>query len=341
MFADALIAEARATTKIVAVTAAMPHGTGLDRFGEAYPDRIFDVGIAEQHAVTFAAGLAAEGYKPFCAIYSTFLQRAYDQVVHDVAIQNLPVRFAIDRAGLVGADGATHAGAFDVAYLACLPNMTVMAAADEAELVHMVATCAAHDSGPIALRYPRGEGVGVEMPERGVPLPIGKGRVLREGSRIAILSLGTRLAEALKAAEDLAARGLSTTVADARFAKPLDRELILRLAASHEVLHHHRGRRDRRLRRACAEPARRERRARQRPEGPHDDPARPRFRTRTSPSGSTPPPGSTPRRSSPRRSPRSRPARRGEPDRVSEAERFAEAAAITRRPTRYSLASLI
>jgi 1-deoxy-D-xylulose-5-phosphate synthase len=236
VFADALIAEAARDPKIVAVTAAMPNGTGLDRFGDAYPDRMFDVGIAEQHAVTFAAGLATEGYKPFCAIYSTFLQRAYDQVVHDVAIQNLPVRFAIDRAGLVGADGATHAGAFDVAYLACLPNMTVMAAADEAELVHMIATCAAHDSGPIALRYPRGEGVGVEMPERGEPLEIGRGRVLREGSRIAILSLGTRLAEALVAAEDLAARGLSTTVADARFAKPIDRELVLRLAASHEVL---------------------------------------------------------------------------------------------------------
>ncbi len=226
----------RATSRIVAITAAMPQGTGLDRFGEAYPDRMFDVGIAEQHAVTFAAGLACEGYKPFCAIYSTFLQRAYDQVVHDVAIQNLPVRFAIDRAGLVGADGATHAGAFDIAYLACLPNMTVMAAADEAELVHMVATCAAHDDGPIALRYPRGEGVGVEMPERGVPLAIGKGRVLREGTRIAILSLGTRLAEALKAADDLAARGLSTTVADARFAKPIDRELVLGLAARHELL---------------------------------------------------------------------------------------------------------
>jgi 1-deoxy-D-xylulose-5-phosphate synthase len=236
VFSDALIAEAARDPKIVAVTAAMPNGTGLDRFGDAYPDRVFDVGIAEQHAVTFAAGLATEGFKPFCAIYSTFLQRAYDQLVHDVAIQNLPVRFAIDRAGLVGADGATHAGAFDVAYLACLPNMTVMAAADEAELVHMVATCAAHDSGPIALRYPRGEGVGVEMPERGEPLEIGKGRVLREGSRIAILSLGTRLAEALVAAEDLAARGLSTTVADARFAKPIDRELVLRLATTHEVM---------------------------------------------------------------------------------------------------------
>ncbi|MGD0563713.1 MAG: 1-deoxy-D-xylulose-5-phosphate synthase [Roseiarcus sp.] len=236
VFADALIAEAARDDRIVAITAAMPNGTGLDRFGRAYPDRTFDVGIAEQHAVTFAAGLACEGYKPFCAIYSTFLQRAYDQVVHDVAIQNLPVRFAIDRAGLVGADGPTHAGSFDVAYLTCLPNMTVMAAADEAELVHMVATCAAHDGGPIAVRYPRGEGVGVEMPERGVALPIGKGRVLREGSRIAILSLGTRLAEALKAAEDLAARGLSTTVADARFAKPIDRELVLSLAAGHELL---------------------------------------------------------------------------------------------------------
>jgi len=236
VFADALIDEASRDPKIVAVSAAMPNGTGLDRFGDAYPDRVFDVGIAEQHAVTFAAGLATEGFKPFCAIYSTFLQRGYDQIVHDVAIQNLPVRFAIDRAGLVGADGATHAGAFDIAYLACLPNMTLMAAADEAELVHMVATCVAHDSGPIALRYPRGEGVGLDMPARGVPLPIGKGRVLREGKRIAILSLGTRLAEALKAAEDLAARGLSTTVADARFAKPLDRDLILRLAADHEVL---------------------------------------------------------------------------------------------------------
>src|SRR5271170_2254934 len=236
VFAEALLDEARRDEKIVAITAAMPDGTGLDRVKKVFPDRVFDVGIAEQHAVTFAAGLATEGYKPFCAIYSTFLQRGYDQVVHDVAIQNLPVRFAIDRAGLVGADGATHAGAFDVAYLTCLPNMTVMAAADEAELVHMVATCAVHDSGPIALRYPRGEGVGVEMPERGEPLEIGKGRVLREGSRIAILSLGTRLAEALEAAEDLTARGLSTTVADARFAKPIDGELVLRLAASHEVL---------------------------------------------------------------------------------------------------------
>ena len=232
VFADALLAEGTRDEKIVAVTAAMPQGTGVDRFAELYPDRVY----AEQHAVTFAAGLAAEGFRPFCAIYSTFLQRAYDQVVHDVAVQNLPVRFALDRAGLVGADGPTHAGAFDVAYLACLPNMTVMAAADEAELVHMVATCAAHDSGPIALRYPRGEGVGVDIPERGVPLPIGKGRILREGSRVAILSLGTRLGEALKAADELASRGLSTTVADARFAKPLDRELILRLAAEHELI---------------------------------------------------------------------------------------------------------
>ena len=236
VFANALIAEASRDDRIVAITAAMPSGTGLDHFGAAYPDRTFDVGIAEQHAVTFAAGLASEGYKPFCAIYSTFLQRAYDQVVHDVAIQNLPVRFAIDRAGLVGADGATHAGSFDIAYLACLPNMVVMAAADEAELVHMTATCAAYDAGPIALRYPRGDGVGVEMPERGVPLAIGRGRIMREGSHIAILSLGTRLAEALKAAEDLAAHGLSTTVADARFAKPLDRDLVLRLAANHELL---------------------------------------------------------------------------------------------------------
>jgi 1-deoxy-D-xylulose-5-phosphate synthase len=236
VFADALVDAARRDDKIVGITAAMPEGTGLDRMQAVFPDRIFDVGIAEQHAVTFAAGLATEGFKPFCAVYSTFLQRGYDQVVHDVAIQNLPVRFALDRAGLVGADGATHAGAFDIAYLACLPNMTVMAAADEAELVHMVATAAAHDSGPIALRYPRGEGVGVDLPERGEPLPIGKGRVLREGSRIAILSLGARLGEALKAADELAARGFSTTVADARFAKPLDRDLILELAATHKLL---------------------------------------------------------------------------------------------------------
>ncbi len=236
VFGESLIKEARKDDKIVAVTAAMPSGTGIDLFGREFPARTFDVGIAEQHAVTFAAGMATEGYKPFCAIYSTFLQRAYDQVVHDVAIQNLPVRFALDRAGLVGADGATHAGSFDVAYLGCLPNMVVMAAADEAELVHMVATAAAHDSGPIAFRYPRGEGVGVDMPEQGVPLPIGKGRIVKEGSRIALLSLGTRLSEALKAAEELEARGLSTTVADARFAKPLDEEMILRLARDHEVL---------------------------------------------------------------------------------------------------------
>ncbi|MBB3018842.1 1-deoxy-D-xylulose-5-phosphate synthase [Microvirga lupini] len=236
VFGESLIKEARRDDKIVAVTAAMPSGTGVDLFNKEFPTRTFDVGIAEQHAVTFAAGMATEGYKPFCAIYSTFLQRAYDQVVHDVAIQNLPVRFALDRAGLVGADGPTHAGSFDVAYLGCLPNMVVMAAADEAELVHMVATAATHDSGPIAFRYPRGEGVGVDMPEQGVPLPIGKGRVVKEGSRIAILSLGTRLGEALKAAEELEARGLSTSVADARFAKPLDEELILRLARDHEVL---------------------------------------------------------------------------------------------------------
>ncbi len=236
VFAQALMAEAARDEKIVAITAAMPSGTGLDLFGEAFPTRTFDVGIAEQHAVTFAAGMATEGYKPFCAIYSTFMQRAYDQIVHDVAIQNLPVRFALDRAGLVGADGATHAGAFDLAYLCCLPNMVVMAASDEAELVHMVATAAAHETGPIAFRYPRGEGVGVEMPERGQPLEIGKGRVLREGKTVALLSLGTRLAEALKAADELEAQGLSTTVADARFAKPLDRDMILKLARGHDVL---------------------------------------------------------------------------------------------------------
>ncbi|MBZ6076203.1 1-deoxy-D-xylulose-5-phosphate synthase, partial [Microvirga puerhi] len=236
VFGESLIKEAAKDDKIVAVTAAMPSGTGIDLFGKEFPSRTFDVGIAEQHAVTFAAGMATEGYKPFCAIYSTFLQRAYDQVVHDVALQNLPVRFALDRAGLVGADGPTHAGSFDLAFLGCLPNMTIMAAADEAELVHMVATAAAHDQGPIALRYPRGEGVGIDLPEQGIPLAIGKGRIVKEGSRIAILSLGTRLAEALKAAEELEARGLSTTVADARFAKPLDEELILRLAREHEVL---------------------------------------------------------------------------------------------------------
>ncbi|HEV2558024.1 MAG TPA: 1-deoxy-D-xylulose-5-phosphate synthase [Microvirga sp.] len=236
VFGESLAREARRDDKIVAITAAMPSGTGIDLFSKEFPARTFDVGIAEQHAVTFAAGLAAEGYKPFCAIYSTFLQRAYDQVVHDVALQKLPVRFALDRAGLVGADGPTHAGSFDVAYLGCLPDMVVMAAADEAELVHMVATAAAYDAGPIAFRYPRGEGVGVDMPEVGQPLPIGRGRILREGSRVAILSLGTRLAEALKAAEELEMRGLSTTVADARFAKPLDEALVLRLAREHEVL---------------------------------------------------------------------------------------------------------
>ena len=236
VFGETLVREAREDERIVAVTAAMPSGTGVDIFEKEFPNRTFDVGIAEQHAVTFAAGMASEGYKPFVAIYSTFLQRAYDQIVHDVAIQNLPVRFAIDRAGVVGADGATHAGAFDVAYLSCLPNMVVMAAADEAELVHMVSTAAAYDAGPIAFRYPRGDGVGVEMPERGEKLEIGVGRVLREGSGIALLSLGTRLAECLKAADELAARGLSTTVADARFAKPIDKALIERLATSHQVL---------------------------------------------------------------------------------------------------------
>jgi 1-deoxy-D-xylulose-5-phosphate synthase len=236
VFAQSLIREAEADDRIVAVTAAMPDGTGLDLFGRAFPRRCFDVGIAEQHAVTFCAGMAAAGMKPFAAIYSTFLQRGYDQVVHDVAIQGLPVRFAIDRAGLVGADGPTHAGAFDVAYLACLPGFVVMAAADEAELVHMVATAAAHDAGPIAFRFPRGEGVGVDLPERGVPLEIGRGRVVREGGGVAILSFGARLQECLKAAEALAVRGIAPTVADARFAKPLDRALILDLAARHEAL---------------------------------------------------------------------------------------------------------
>ncbi|MEX0751929.1 MAG: 1-deoxy-D-xylulose-5-phosphate synthase [Xanthobacteraceae bacterium] len=236
VFAESLIKEAEKDEKIVAVTAAMPSGTGLDLFAEKFPTRMFDVGIAEQHAVTFAAGLATEGFKPFAAIYSTFLQRAYDQVVHDVAIQSLPVRFAIDRAGLVGADGATHTGAFDVAYLGCLPGFVVMAAADEAELAHMVATAAAIDDRPSAFRYPRGEGMGVAMPAEGKPLEIGKGRVLREGTKVALLSFGARLAECLKAADELAAYGLSTTVADARFAKPLDVDLILRLAREHEVL---------------------------------------------------------------------------------------------------------
>ena len=236
VFGDSLVAEATKDDKIVAVTAAMPSGTGLDIFGDAFPTRCFDVGIAEQHAVTFAAGLAAEGFKPFAAIYSTFLQRAYDQVVHDVAIQSLPVRLAIDRAGLVGADGPTHAGAFDVAFLGCLPGMVVMAAADEAELVHMVATAAAIDDRPSAFRYPRGEGIGVPLPEAGVPLEIGRGRIVREGHKVALLSLGARLGECLRAADELAALGLSTTVADARFAKPLDVDLVLRLAREHEVL---------------------------------------------------------------------------------------------------------
>ena len=236
VFAESLIAHAEQDDKIVAVTAAMPSGTGLDLFGERFPARTFDVGIAEQHGVTFAAGLASEGYKPFTAIYSTFLQRAYDQVVHDVAIQRLPVRFAIDRAGLVGADGPTHAGSFDVTYLACLPDFVVMAAADEVELKHMVATAVAIDDRPSSFRYPRGEGIGLEMPAIGTPLEIGKGRIMREGTKVAILSLGTRLAEALKAAEQLGALGLSTTVADARFVKPLDTDLVARLAREHEVL---------------------------------------------------------------------------------------------------------
>ena len=236
VFANTLLDQAAKDDKICAITAAMPDGTGLDLFAERYPSRCFDVGIAEQHAVTFSAGLAAGGLKPFCALYSTFLQRGYDQVVHDVAIQRLPVRFAIDRAGLVGADGATHAGSYDVAYLANLPGFVVMAAADEAELVHMVATAAAHDYGPIAFRYPRGEGQGVEMPEAGVPLEIGKGRIISQGSRVALLSFGTRLSEVQKAAEALSARGLTPTIADARFAKPLDEEMILSLATKHEAL---------------------------------------------------------------------------------------------------------
>src|SRR5881275_539343 len=235
VYAKALGAEMARDDKVVAITAAMPAGTGLDKVAEAFPERVFDVGIAEQHAVTFAAGLAAQGYRPFATIYSTFLQRAYDQVVHDVAIQNLPVRFAMDRAGLVGADGATHAGSFDLAYLCTLPNFVVMAAADEAERTHMVHTMAVHDSGPIAVRYPRGEGTGVPIPEQPLELEIGKGRIVREGKKVAILSLGTRLEEALKAAEALEGRGLSTSVADLRFAKPLDEELIRRLLASHEV----------------------------------------------------------------------------------------------------------
>src|SRR6202165_4056816 len=236
VFGQSLVKEAAKDERIVAVTAAMPSGTGVDIFAKSFPERAFDVGIAEQHAVTFAAGLAVEGYKPFCAIYSTFLQRAYDQVVHDVAIQRLPVRFAIDRAGLVGADGPTHAGSFDNAYLGCLPGFVIMAASDEAELVHMVATQVAINDRPSALRYPRGEGRGVEMPEAGIPLEIGKGRIVREGTKIALLSFGTRLAECEKAADELAAHGLSTTIADARFMKPLDVEMILKLARDHEIL---------------------------------------------------------------------------------------------------------
>ena len=236
VFATSLLQEAAEDERVVAVTAAMPDGTGLKQFAERYPSRSFDVGIAEQHAVTFAAGMAAGGLKPFCAIYSTFLQRGYDQVVHDVALQRLPVRFAIDRAGLVGADGATHAGAYDIGFLSNLPGMVVMAAADEAELRHMVATATAHDDGPIAFRFPRGEGTGVEMPERGEILEIGRGRMIREGSNVALLSFGTRLAEVTKAAEALVARGISPTVADARFAKPLDRDLIMTLVANHGAL---------------------------------------------------------------------------------------------------------
>jgi 1-deoxy-D-xylulose-5-phosphate synthase len=236
VFAEALMKEAEHDDKIVAITAAMPSGTGLNLFAKQFPNRTFDVGIAEQHAVTFAGGLATEGYKPFCAIYSTFLQRAYDQVVHDIAIQRLPVRFALDRAGLVGADGPTHAGAYDIPYLGCLPGMVIMAAADEAELVHMVATAAGIDDRPSAIRYPRGDGVGIELPARGTPLEIGRGRIVREGTAVALMSLGTRLQECMKAAEELAMRGLSTTVADARFAKPVDEKLIRRLASEHEVL---------------------------------------------------------------------------------------------------------
>lgn len=236
VFSDAMIAHGANDAKIVAVSAAMPDGTGLDRFAQRYPSRFFDVGIAEQHAVTFSAALAAGGMKPFCALYSTFLQRGFDQIVHDVAVQGLPVRFAIDRAGLVGADGATHAGAFDIAFLSNLPGMVVMAAADEAELMHMVATAVEHDSGPIAFRYPRGEGSGVELPDIGTPMEIGKGRIIQNGGRVALLSFGTRLDEVRKAAETLSGKGISPTIADARFAKPLDRTMILELAATHEAM---------------------------------------------------------------------------------------------------------
>ncbi|MDH5488857.1 MAG: 1-deoxy-D-xylulose-5-phosphate synthase, partial [Rhodospirillaceae bacterium] len=236
VFSDEIVRLGGIDEKIVAITAAMPSGTGLDDFAEKYPKRFFDVGIAEQHAVTFAAGLAAEGVKPFCAIYSTFMQRAYDQLIHDVAIQKLPVRFALDRGGLVGADGATHHGSFDLAYLGCVPGIVVMAPADEAELKHMTATAAAFDEGPIAFRYPRGEGVGVELPAKGVPLEIGRGRIMVEGATVGIISIGTRLAAALEAGERLAAQGFSTTVVDARFLKPLDEDLIKRMATEHEVL---------------------------------------------------------------------------------------------------------
>lgn len=236
VFSDALVAEAEHDDKIVAVTAAMPSGTGLDMFGKLYEDRIFDVGIAEQHAITFAAGLACEGYKPFCAIYSSFMQRAFDQVMHDVVLQKLPVRLLMDRAGLVGADGATHAGAFDISFLGCLPDITIMAPGDEVEMMNMVATAAAYDEGPIALRYPRANGIGLDLPARGKVLEIGKGRIVKEGNKIAILNLGARLAECHKAAKDLDSRGLSTTIADMRFAKPLDMEMIKDLAKNHEVI---------------------------------------------------------------------------------------------------------
>ena len=236
VFGDQLVKQAEKDDKVVGITAAMPGGTGMNIFGKAFPKRMFDVGIAEQHAVTFAAGMAADGFKPFCAIYSTFLQRGYDQVVHDVCIQNLPVRFAMDRAGLVGADGPTHAGAFDIAYLGCLPNMVLMAAADEADLAHMVATAVAYDEGPMGFRYARGEATGIEIPQDPMPLEIGKGRIVKQGSRIAILSYGTRLGEARMAAVQLDRLGLSTTVADARFAKPLDMDLVKTLADEHEVL---------------------------------------------------------------------------------------------------------
>ena len=274
MFAESLIKEARKDDKIVAVTAAMPSGTGLDLFAKEFPNRCFDVGIAEQHAVTFCAGLAAEGFKPFATIYSTFLQRAYDQVVHDVAIQRLPVRFAIDRAGLVGADGPTHAGAFDVAYLGCLPGFVLMAAADEAELVHMVATPVAIDDRPSALRYPRGEGLGVPMPAEGKPLEIGKGRILREGHKVALLSYGARLGECLKAADELAAYGLFRDGRRRTLRQAPGHRSIAAAGARARGAGHHRGRRDRRLRRLRAAGAGRARRARSRLQGAHHGAAR-------------------------------------------------------------------